>query len=170
MPPKFGTSGLRGLVTDLSDGLCAAYTRAFMGACGHPDTLLIGRDLRPSSPRIAAAVAAGAASLGVRVVDCGAVPTPALALAGFARQAPAIMVTGSHIPADRNGLKFYTPQGEITKADEDEITRRFALETADSPPPQPTAEIDATVGCALPCTLHQGLSTCSPGRSDHRRL
>lgn len=28
------------------------------------------------------------------------------------------MVTGSHIPADRNGLKFYTPTGEITKADE----------------------------------------------------
>jgi phosphomannomutase len=31
---------------------------------------------------------------------------------------PAIMVTGSHIPADRNGLKFYTPLGEITKDDE----------------------------------------------------
>lgn len=30
----------------------------------------------------------------------------------------AIMVTGSHIPADRNGLKFYSPRGEITKADE----------------------------------------------------
>ncbi len=32
--------------------------------------------------------------------------------------AAAVMVTGSHIPADRNGLKFYTPAGEITKADE----------------------------------------------------
>ena len=31
------------------------------------------------------------------------------------------MVTGSHIPADRNGLKFYTPEGEITKAEESAI-------------------------------------------------
>ena len=33
----------------------------------------------------------------------------------------AIMVTGSHIPADRNGLKFYTSRGEISKADETAI-------------------------------------------------
>lgn len=31
---------------------------------------------------------------------------------------PAIMVTGSHIPFERNGLKFYRPDGEITKHDE----------------------------------------------------
>lgn len=49
----------------------------------------------------------------------GAVPTPVLALA--ARNAAAIMITGSHIPADRNGLKFYTRSGEITKADEAKI-------------------------------------------------
>ena len=145
MSPKFGTSGLRGLVTDLSDDLCAAYTRAFLLACGRPAALLIGRDLRPSSPRISAAVAAGAASLGVRVIDCGAVPTPALALAAFARQAASIMVTGSHIPADRNGLKFYTALGEITKTDEAEITRRAALETPI--PLAPAAmETDTTAG------------------------
>lgn len=34
---------------------------------------------------------------------------------------PCIMVTGSHIPFDRNGLKFYRPEGEITKADESAI-------------------------------------------------
>jgi phosphomannomutase len=48
-------------------------------------------------------------------------PTPALALHAMAAGGPAIMVTGSHIPADRNGLKFYTPQGEITKDDEQGI-------------------------------------------------
>lgn len=32
------------------------------------------------------------------------------------------MVTGSHIPADRNGLKFYVPSGEISKVDEQVIT------------------------------------------------
>jgi phosphomannomutase len=51
----------------------------------------------------------------------------------------AIMVTGSHIPADRNGLKFYLPGGEISKADEagivaalrDEAVPDFAGEMAD---------------------------------------
>lgn len=31
---------------------------------------------------------------------------------------PAIMVSGSHIPFDRNGLKFYRAEGEISKQDE----------------------------------------------------
>ena len=80
--------------------------------------LWVGRDLRPSSPDIAEAVIAAAREAGVAVTDCGAVPTPALALAAMRAGAAAVMVTGSHIPADRNGLKFYTPAGEITKADE----------------------------------------------------
>ncbi len=55
---------------------------------------------------------------GLATVDCGAVPTPALALAAMRAGAAAVMVTGSHIPADRNGLKFYLPHGETTKEDE----------------------------------------------------
>ncbi len=122
MAPKFGTSGLRGLVSELTDELCARYVRAFLAAVPATDTLYVGRDLRPSSARIAAAVA-GAAD-GRRVVDCGVLPTPALALAAMRAGAPAVMVTGSHIPADRNGLKFYTAEGEITKAHEVAITAR----------------------------------------------
>ncbi|MEA7188015.1 hypothetical protein ONJ45_27985, partial [Salmonella enterica subsp. enterica serovar Virginia] len=41
--------------------------------------------------------------------------TPALAHQSISDKVPAIMVTGSHIPFDRNGLKFYRPDGEITK-------------------------------------------------------
>lgn len=81
-------------------------------------TLLVGRDLRSSSPRIAGDCMAAANARGWRAVDCGALPTPALALAALRHPAPAVMVTGSHIPDDRNGLKFYSPAGEITKADE----------------------------------------------------
>ena len=127
MAPKFGTSGLRGLVTELTDGLCAGYVRAFLKAVPHHDGLvMVGRDLRPSSARISAAVAAAAAEMGLRVADCGEVPTPALALAAMQAGAPSVMVTGSHIPADRNGLKFYTATGEITKADEAAILAGFA--------------------------------------------
>ncbi len=129
MAPKFGTSGLRGLVTDLTDDLCRRYARAFLSSVAPTEILFIGRDLRPSSPRIAAAVAS-AAGAGCRVVDCGALPTPALALAAMAAGAPAVMVTGSHIPADRNGLKFYSATGEITKAEENAITARVDTEAA----------------------------------------
>lgn len=119
---KFGTSGLRGLVTDMTDAVVGDHVAAFLahlaaeGAA--PSVALVGRDLRPSSPAIAAACRAAIRAAGVDAVDCGALPTPALALEAAARGAPAIMVTGSHIPFDRNGLKFYRPGGEITKADE----------------------------------------------------
>ena len=116
MAPKFGTSGLRGLVVELTDTLVADHIRAFLSVCGEK-TLFIGRDLRPSSPDIAAVVARTARDFGVDVVDCGAVPTPALALASLGKGA-AVMVTGSHIPFDRNGIKFYRATGEISKQDE----------------------------------------------------
>ena len=118
MAPKFGTSGLRGLVTQLTDDLCQRYTAAFLSTQPDARAVAIGHDLRASSPRIAAAVARAAAGRGLQVLQAGAVPTPALALAAMARAAPSIMITGSHIPDDRNGLKFYTATGEITKDDE----------------------------------------------------
>jgi phosphomannomutase len=127
LAPKFGTSGLRGLASELDNGLCRRYTRAFLATMPASDRLFLGRDLRASSPRIAAAVAS-AAGAGRRVVDCGVLPTPALALAAMAAGAPSVMVTGSHIPADRNGLKFYSAAGEITKAEEAAITARAGHE------------------------------------------
>ncbi|SNR47310.1 phosphomannomutase [Puniceibacterium sediminis] len=118
MPPKFGTSGLRGLVVELTDQIVTDHVRAFLSVCDVGDTLFVGHDLRDSSPALAAVVTDAALDAGVNVVSCGALPTPALALAALNLGAGALMVTGSHIPADRNGLKFYTRMGEITKADE----------------------------------------------------
>tara|TARA_R110002167_G_C12705210_1_gene654293 strand:- start:1442 stop:2812 length:1371 start_codon:yes stop_codon:yes gene_type:complete len=118
MPPKFGTSGLRGLVTEMTPNLVAAHVQAFIRACPVGTGLFVGRDLRPSSPAITDMVAKAAQAAGLAVTDCGDVPTPALALAAMEAGAAAVMVTGSHIPSDRNGLKFYTPAGEITKAHE----------------------------------------------------
>lgn len=121
---KFGTSGLRGLVTELLGLQSRAYSMAFtrhmlalFGADGVTE-ILIGRDLRSSSPAITADCAAAIRFCGLVAVDCGELPTPALALEAQRRGCPAIMVTGSHIPDDRNGLKFYRPDGEITKRDE----------------------------------------------------
>jgi len=125
MAPKFGTSGLRGRVVELTDSLCASHVRAFLADTPHDGVLLVACDLRPSSRQHLRAVAAGARALGLDVVDCGTIATPALALEGQRRRAPAVMITGSHIPADRNGLKFYTRTGEITKADEAAINTRL---------------------------------------------
>lgn len=118
----FGTSGARGLVTDMSDQVCWAYTTAFLQECV-PDAkqVALGQDLRPSSSRIAQACAAAMRARGVQPVYAGVLPTPALAFYALQQRIPAVMVTGSHIPFDRNGIKFYTEQGEITKAHEQAI-------------------------------------------------
>ncbi|MGD0961483.1 MAG: phosphomannomutase [Methylomonas sp.] len=122
---SFGTSGARGLVSAMTGQVCAAYTLAFVQALGPVKSgreIAIGMDLRPSSPDIVRACVEGIRQAG-RVADfCGALPTPALAWYAMSQGIPALMVTGSHIPFDRNGIKFYRAVGEITKADEAAIT------------------------------------------------
>ena len=141
---KFGTSGLRGLVTDLEGRASSLYTRAFArhlletGAAKPGDAVLVGRDFRASSPGIAATCIGALRQAGLSPVDCGALPTPALALYGLQLKAASLMITGSHIPADRNGIKFYRPDGEIDKQDEVRITA-IAAELD-------RGEIDATPG------------------------
>ena len=121
MAPKFGTSGLRGLVSQLTPELITDVVRAYLACCEHGGAVMVGQDLRASSPEIAAIALAAIRAAGLDAIDAGAVPTPALALAAGTRGCGAIMVTGSHIPADRNGLKFYTLSGEISKDDEGAI-------------------------------------------------
>ena len=117
----FGTSGLRGLAFGFTPDVVGAYVRGFIEtACSGAVTrdVAIGVDLRSSSPAIAELVAGAVSASGWRPVYGGAVPTPALAAFALKRGIPAIMVTGSHIPPDYNGLKFYRPDGELLKSDE----------------------------------------------------
>ncbi len=125
---SFGTSGARGLVVDFNPEVCAAFTLAFIKVMQQRfsfNRLALAIDNRPSSPEIATACIAAAKLGGVEVDYYGVIPTPALAVTSMADRIPAIMVTGSHIPFDRNGLKFYRPDGEISKSDE------IAILTAD---------------------------------------
>lgn len=127
---NFGTSGARGLVTDFTPLTCQAFTFAFIRAMQKDyafNRIAIGIDNRPSSPQIAQYCISALNVLGIDVSYYGVLPTPALALSAMEENIPCIMVTGSHIPFDRNGLKFYTPEGEITKAHEEAIL----LSTAD---------------------------------------
>ncbi|MYL25275.1 MULTISPECIES: phosphomannomutase [Halomonadaceae] len=118
---NFGTSGARGLVEQFTDDACAAFTVAFLGQMQSRfqfQRVAIAIDRRPSSPQMAAACAGAAQALGLEVDYYGILPTPTLALQAMSDGIPAIMITGSHIPFDRNGIKFYRPDGEISKADE----------------------------------------------------
>jgi phosphomannomutase len=125
---KFGTSGLRGLVTELEGRASALYATAYAqyllesGKAKPGDRIFVAGDFRPSTPDIMATCIGALARAGLAPIDCGAIPTPALALYAMTHGAASLMITGSHIPADRNGIKFYRPDGEIDKRDELAIT------------------------------------------------
>lgn len=120
----FGTSGARGLVTDFTPQVCSAFALAFVESIKSEfnfSTLAVAIDNRPSSYAMAQAISAGLKHVGIKVEYHGVIPTPALAYYAMQQGIPCIMVTGSHIPFDRNGLKFYRPDGEISKNDEKAI-------------------------------------------------
>ncbi len=145
---QFGTSGARGLVSAMNPNVCYAYTQAFLRAVAPGAAeVVLGHDLRPSSPALAASCIQAVADFGLKVVFVGALPTPAVAYFASVRKSPAIIVTGSHIPFDRNGIKFYRANGEISKADE----RAMLASLVDVPSdfqPQPLPEIDTAAWAA----------------------
>lgn len=118
---QFGTSGARGLVSQFTNETCAAFTHAFINSIKNKfdfSQIAIAIDNRPSSQFIATACIAAIKQQEIEPLYYGVIPTPALAYTAMKNNIPCIMVTGSHIPFDRNGLKFYRPDGEITKTDE----------------------------------------------------
>jgi phosphomannomutase len=115
----FGTSGVRGLVKDLTSSICFAFVKAFLQVNGSQSKrIALGIDLRPSSSSMAKSCIAAINAHGCEVVYCGELPTPALAFYAMSNEMPCIMITGSHIPFSRNGMKFYNTDGEISKLDE----------------------------------------------------
>ncbi|CAI5508288.1 unnamed protein product, partial [Closterium sp. Naga37s-1] len=84
----------------------------------------IGHDSRVSADVITAAVARGLAGEGVKVVRFGLASTPAMFSSTVTEDASlhcpndgGIMITASHLPFNRNGLKFFTAKGGANKAD-----------------------------------------------------
>ncbi len=121
MAVTFGTSGLRGPAIDFKDAVCIAYVTAFLRHISRDfefNEVYVAADLRESSPRIAVSCVAAVELSGKNAIWAGNVPTPALAAYAMFRNAPAVMITGSHIPEAYNGIKFYRPDGEFLKDDE----------------------------------------------------
>jgi phosphomannomutase len=120
----FGTSGARGLTAQMTDMVCYVYTVAFIqyleqtGEAKGAGKIAVGGDLRSGTERIMMAAAKAVTDKGYGVDWCGRLPSPALANYGLIRGIPTVMVTGSHIPEDRNGIKYTKKDGEILKQDE----------------------------------------------------
>jgi len=129
----FGTSGLRDQVIHMTDLECYINARGFItfllerGEVAAGGEVAIGGDRRDSTPRIMAAVGRAIEDSGCEIICCGLVPSPTLAYFAMEREIPSIMVTGSHIPEDRNGIKFTKCSGEVLKSDEADILRNVTL-------------------------------------------
>jgi len=125
LPRLFGTDGIRGIANvDLKPTLAYALGRATahrLASSGRP--IVVGQDTRRSGDMFAAAIVAGATSMGVDVHLVGVVPTPALAhITGAGKFAAGIMVSASHNPARDNGLKVLDERGlKLDEEIEDEL-------------------------------------------------
>lgn len=74
----------------------------------------VGHDSRVSGPRIKKAVTDTLTTLGIKVMDCELASTPAMFMSTLDLKSDgAIQITASHHPWDRNGLKFFTPEGGL---------------------------------------------------------
>ncbi|WP_303291689.1 phosphomannomutase/phosphoglucomutase [Marinobacter sp. SS5-14b] len=106
----FRAYDIRGIVGEtLSASVVEVIGRAIGSEAGHRGvaSLCIGYDGRHSSPELADALARGVMSAGCNVIHVGAVPTPVLYFATHHLETGSgVMVTGSHNPANYNGLKI----------------------------------------------------------------
>jgi phosphomannomutase len=101
----FKAYDVRGTVPDqVDDELARATGRAFVQVLG-ADRIVIGHDMRPSSPSLARAYAQGANEAGADVVLIGLCSTDQLYFASGHLGLPGVMFTASHNPAQYNGIK-----------------------------------------------------------------
>ncbi|MEV5975268.1 phosphomannomutase/phosphoglucomutase [Streptomyces sp. NPDC051921] len=97
---------VRGVVPDQWDEALAELFGAAFVRVVDADAIVIGHDMRPSSPGLAAAFARGAARLGADVTLIGLCSTDQLYYASGALGLPGAMFTASHNPAQYNGIKM----------------------------------------------------------------
>jgi phosphomannomutase len=143
----FGTSGRRGKVVDLTQ--LEIYLNALAeleylqslplteGGIRRGEDFYFAYDLRPSSSefvaleegrgQIAQAIVRAITDAGMQAVNLGRIPTPALASYALSQNKGSIMVTGSHIPFERNGYKTNSSRGELLKQQEAPINERVRL-------------------------------------------
>ncbi len=86
----------------------------------------VGTDSRITGPVLKEAFMKGVTEMGAKVFDCGLASTPAMFMTTVSVENPVtggVMITASHLPFNRNGLKFFTNLGGLNKKDITEILR-----------------------------------------------
>ncbi|MGW3031555.1 phosphomannomutase/phosphoglucomutase [Streptomyces sp. NPDC001178] len=132
---------VRGVVPDQWDeSLAELFGAAFVQVTG-ADAIVIGHDMRPSSPGLSRAFARGAAAQGVDVTEIGLCSTDQLYYASGALNLPGAMFTASHNPAQYNGIKLCragaAPVGQDTGLSR---IRELAEQWSESGAPKPAGE------------------------------
>lgn len=107
-PAAFKEADIRGVYPhEIDDEVVYLIARAFVEQ-GKYKRVVVGRDMRLSSPVLSEAFTRGANDAGATVVDIGLVTTPMLYFASATMKLAGVMVTASHGPKDENGLKLVT--------------------------------------------------------------
>jgi phosphomannomutase len=94
------------LDAELAGAIGGAFARFVSGPVGGARKVLIGRDMRASGVELAAAFSRGVREQGLDVVDLGLASTDLVYFAAGTLDAPAVMLTASHNPAQYNGMKL----------------------------------------------------------------
>ena len=97
-------------------------------------TVGIGRDSRVSGPALENALVKGLSANGVRVVRCGMATTPAMFMSIVFEKTHfdgSVMITASHLPFNRNGVKFFDADGGLEHKDITEILELAAAQGAE---------------------------------------
>jgi phosphomannomutase len=128
---------VRGVVPDQLDASIARlFGAAFADLVGGP-AIVIGYDMRPSSPELARAFADGVTSQGVDAVVAGLASTDLLYFASGSLGLPGAMFTASHNPAQYNGIKLCQAGAAPVGQDTGLATLRDSV-NAGGPPPKDT--------------------------------
>jgi len=135
----FKAYDVRGVVPDQLDEASARAIGSAFAQFSGADTVLLARDMRPSGTALAAAIADGVTSRGVDVVHLGLASTDLLYFASGRLDAPGIMLTASHNPAQYNGMKFCLSGARPLGLDSglDRVRDAAAAELAGPPVPKP---------------------------------
>ncbi|MFJ6988342.1 MULTISPECIES: phosphomannomutase/phosphoglucomutase [unclassified Streptomyces] len=133
---------VRGVVPDQWDESLAELFGAAFARVTEAAAIVVGHDMRPSSPGLTRAFARGAAALGVDVTEIGLCSTDQLYYASGALDLPGAMFTASHNPARYNGIKLCragaAPVGQDTGlATIRELVERWSREGAPAPAATP---------------------------------
>ncbi|AYG79791.1 Phosphomannomutase/phosphoglucomutase [Streptomyces hundungensis] len=142
----FKAYDVRGVVPDEWDDTVAELLGAAFAELTGATCVVVGHDMRPTSPRLARAFARGAVARGTDVVSIGLCSTDGLYFASGSLCVPGAMFTASHNPARYNGVKFCLEEAAPLNGNLSlDTVRALAEQWMESQPPVSTRRLGTVV-------------------------